>query len=794
MVFLQDIMQFNFLSFMWNSVLLITFLFCCVHAQAQQIKLNGQVINVSNSEPIAGVLIVEKLSGNQVLTDATGHFTWIHQKNKDTLIQVQLFAVGFEKAIVLLDFNKDFQVLELRERSQEVKEVLVKARKENLSAMQLPLTQAQKIPMLGGEPDVIKAFQYLPGVSAGTEGSSALYVRGGSPDQNLFLLDQIPLYYVSHIGGFVSTFDPQMIGAIQLYKGSFPAQYSGRLSAVVDIQMKCGNQLKTSSVFSIGLLSSKYQQEGPFRKDSSWTYLFSLRRLNFDVLTRMLARLDSGGAAKAGYTFYDGNLKLVKRFSNHAHLSLFYFDGQDRIFVASKERLQNDMEAKFENNTTWGNRLGGMQLLLPIQNKLLLQMTVGTTHFRYNTAVKSSIGLGNELNTSLFDFSSKVGDYLIKVNLSLPLNQHLRLSFGANSIYHLFKPANIQSQSATSSIKNETTIKAFEQVLYSQLNWQLNDQLKLNIGSSFNTYFVSDTVFASLEPRITLKYDASSLGIWQLGLSKMQQNMHYASYSGSSLPSDLWLPATKQQRPETAWQANLTYTNSVDFANQSFVVTTDLFFKRLDNLLDFKEGVSFYSSSSLNDKLVTGGNGSIYGMEFLIEKNIGNTSGWLAYTLSKNIRQFEQINNGLPYPFKYDRRHQIALVVNHRFNKRIELTGSWVFTTGSALTLGQGGYNQLDIVNSSTYGQVMYELGTAQLYTSKNGFRMPAYHRLDLSFQFKKMVKKGERIWSFSLYNAYNQMNPFYLFYEQNQSGQTALKQLTLFPLIPAFHYQLKMM
>jgi hypothetical protein len=452
------------------------------------------------------------------------------------------------------------------------------------------------------------------------------------------------------------------------------------------------------------------------------------------------------------------------------------------------------MEAKFENNTTWGNRLGGMQLLLPIQNKLLLQMTVGTTHFRYKTAVKSSIGLGNELNTSLFDFSSKVGDYLIKVNLSLPLNQHLRLSFGANSIYHLFKPANIQSQSATSSIKNETTIKAFEQVLYSQLNWQLNDQMKLNIGSSFNTYFVSDTVFASLEPRITLKYDASSLGIWQLGLSKMQQNMHYASYSGSSLPSDLWLPATKQQRPETAWQANLTYTNSVDFANQSFVVTTDLFFKRLDNLVDFKEGVSFYSSSSLNDKLVTGGNGSIYGMEFLIEKNIGNTSGWLAYTLSKNIRQFEQINNGLPYPFKYDRRHQIALVVNHRFNKRIELTGSWVFTTGSALTLGQGGYNQLDIVNSSTYGQVMYELGTAQLYTSKNGFRMPAYHRLDLSIQFKKMVKKGERIWSFSLYNAYNQMNPFYLFYEQNQSGQTALKQLTLFPLIPAFHYQLKMM
>jgi hypothetical protein len=273
----------------------------------------------------------------------------------------------------------------------------------------------------------------------------------------------------------------------------------------------------------------------------------------------------------------------------------------------------------------------------------------------------------------------------------------------------------------------------------------------------------------------------------------MQQNLHYATYSGSSLPTDLWLPATKSQRPETALQANLSYCKELAIAHQTIVITTDIFYKKLAYLLDFKEGVSFYAPSALNDKLFGGGKGEVYGFEFLMEKNVGQTTGWLAYTLSKNTRQFEQINNGQPYPFKYDRRHNISLVVNHRFNKRIELTGSWVFTTGSALTLGQGSYSQLDIVNSSTYGQVMYELGNAQVYTAKNAYRLPDYHRLDLSIQFKKEVSKGERTWSFSIYNAYNQMNPFFLFYDENDQGQTTLKQLTIFPLIPAFHYQLRL-
>ena len=793
MVFLEATVLFNSQFSMWNSCFVLLLLSSSSLVSAQQIKFQGLVQNNANGEPIAGVLLIEKQKGYQTHTDANGRFTWVSTKTSDSLVQLSIFAAGFEKAVLQLSASQDFHLIQLKERTQEIKEIHVKAPRENLSNLILPLEKAQKIPMLGGEPDVIKAFQYLPGVAAGTEGSSALYVRGGSPDQNLFLLDQIPLYYVSHIGGFVSTFDAQMIGAIQLYKGSFPAQYSGRLSAVVDIQMKIGNQLKTNRVFSIGLLSSKYQQEGPFKKDSSCTYLFSMRRLNLDLLTRMLARLDSGGAAKAGYTFYDGNIKVVKRFANHAQLSLFYFDGRDRIFVEAKENMQNDQVAKFENNTTWGNRLGGLQLILPTKSKILAQLTLGTTHFYYQTVVKSSIGLGNQLNTAAFNFSSKVGDIMFKTNFSMPVNQNLRMVFGSISTYHVFRPANIKNQTQMNSSNLLTKVEAFEQVFFTQLNWQIKSNWKLNLGAAFNSYLVSDTLFAALEPRISLKYTASKSGIWQLGLSKMQQNLHYATYSGSSLPTDLWLPATKSQRPETALQANLSYCKELAIAHQTIVITTDIFYKKLSYLLDFKEGVSFYAPSALNDKLFGGGKGEVYGFEFLMEKNMGQTTGWLAYTLSKNTRQFEQINNGQPYPFKYDRRHNISLVVNHHFNKRIELTGSWVFTTGSALTLGQGAYSQLDIVNSSTYGQVMYELGNAQVYTAKNAYRLPDYHRLDLSIQFKKEVSKGERTWSFSIYNAYNQMNPFFLFYDQNDKGQTTLKQLTIFPLIPAFHYQLRL-
>lgn len=793
MAFLQAIMPFNYQSFMWSSISLIIFALVMPLAQAQTLRIGGQVKNLENGEPLAGVHL---LSNSNVLlgqTDAYGYFTLVLAPVQDTAVEIFFLNLGFEKKSIHVHENDSFQLIYLTPRTQEVKEIQIKKYRENLSSYSLSVEKAKKIPMLGGEADIIKAFQYLPGVAAGSEGTSALYVRGGSPDQNLFLLDQIPLYYVSHIGGFVSSFDPQMISSIQLFKGSFPPKYAGRLSSVVDIQMKSGHQLKQSRTISLGLLSTKYQQEGPFPKDSSWTYLFSLRRFNFDLLTRMLARLDSGGAAKAGYTFYDGNVKLVKRYANNAQLSMFYFDGRDRIFVEAKERNQNDISTKYVNNTQWGNRLGGIQFSQPLKSKMLLQLTLGSTNFYYSTGTQSAIIEGNNADLSAFKFTSRVGDVLLKSTLSMALKPQVRLEVGTSTIYHVFKPANVALTTTNSTVYLQTKVQAFEQGVFGQLKWSLNDHFKLNTGAVLNSYWVSDTFFLSFEPRATLTFTSEKGGIWQLGFSKMQQNLHYASYSGSSLPSDFWLPATKEMQPEKAIQANLTYCKDLNLKTVPLVLTLEAFHKQMCSLIDFKEGVSFYTMNGLSEKLETNGKGWVYGFECLLEKNTGPTTGWIAYTWSKNFRQFDQINAGLSYPFKYDRRHNVSVVLNHEINKRINLNATWVYSTGTSLTLGQGVYDQLDIVNSVAYGEEMFNLAPAQIYTSKNGFRLPAYHRLDLSIQLKKGTIKGERIWSFVVYNAYNRMNPFFLFYDQNTQGVNTLQQFTLFPLIPAFNYQLRL-
>ncbi len=762
---------------------------------SQQMNVHGVISDSITSEALSGATIRFGKSDIQVLSDANGHFM--------LEIPPSLVSEGAEFRIVLLGYvskeiallpSKEFYEITLTPASKLIREVRVKTPKENLSSLTLPLALARKIPMLGGEADVIKAFQFMPGVAGGSEGSSALYVRGGSPDQNLFLLDQIPLYYVSHIGGFVSTFDPNMIGSVQLHKGNFPARYNGRLSSVVDIHMRNGNKYNTKSEVSVGLLTTKFQMDGPFKKDSSWTYLLSVRRFNFDLLVRMLARLDSGGNSTAGYTFYDANVKVVKRFQNKAVLSMFYYDGRDRIFVRGKEKSMNGEVSSYTYNTTWGNRLLGVNYIKPISAKLMANLTVGSTNFYYATKIQSSYSpsSGASATKNVFLFQSTVNDALIKCRFNRLINENLRLEFGSNSTLHYFRPGNLRSQNQTSTVELKSSILAFQQSFFGELRWNLSSDFNMQLGSAVNIYTVGDTCFIQPEPRISFTYDLKQVGMLQLGFSKMQQNLHYVSYSGSSLPTDLWLPATKDFRPEQALQANLSYRSNLNLAKIPFELTVEGFYKDLKNLLDFKEGISFYSTSALETKLEKNGRGHMYGFEFMLEKSSGKTTGWIAYTWSKNMRQFDNINDGKEYPFKYDRRHNISLIVNHEFSKRIQFTASWVYSTGNAITMSQGYYNQLDIVNSNINDGIMYNLGQAQLYTEKNGYRMPAYHRMDISIQFKKDMLNGQRIWSFSIYNVYNHMNPFYLFYDKNDQGVTTLHQLTIFPFIPAFNYQFR--
>lgn len=795
MVFLRAIMKRSFQCSMYLKLSALI-LFAVLHASALRAqRLEGVVHDANNTEPLSGATILLPLTGIKALTDQNGHFA-LEITAKATKVDTAFWVIlyGYQKLKVVCDQKNAFYDIVLTPLAKEIRGVTVRAPKENLSSIQLPIELAKRIPTLSGEADIIRSFQLMPGVSAGNEATSALYVRGGSPDQNLFLLDNIPLYYVNHIGGFVSTFDPNMIGSVQLHKGNFPAKYSGRLSSVVAIQMRDGNQKQTHKELSFGLLTTKFQIDGPFKKDSSWTYLISVRRLNFDLLIRMLARLDSEGAASSGYTFYDLNAKVVKRFANHSVLRFTYFDGRDRIFVKSKLNTDAGLSIAYKNNITWGNRVGGLHYFIPFKNKLLGNFTLGSSNFYYASDVLSKYSSENtQSNESAFLFASKVNDVLFKAQFQYVINERQSLDFGVNSCVHLFRPGTLKAIQPTSSLFLESKVLATEHALYGDFKWRFNEQFLAHLSAATTAYTTKDTCFWAFEPRLSLKWALANEAQLQLGFSKMNQNLHYVAYAGSALPTDLWMPATKAFVPERAYQTNFTFVYPFEPAQHTFELTLEAFYKVQTGLLEFKEGLSFYALDAIESKLDKNGRGQIYGFEFLLEKADGKTTGWLAYTWSKNMRQFETINNGQAFPFKYDRRHVVSLVVNHDFSDKIHLTGTWVYTTGVALTMGQGVYNQIDVVNAPLFGQVMYDLSPAQIYTGKNAYRMPAYHRLDISLQTQKETPKGERIWSFSVYNLYNQMNPFFLFFKANDSGVQTLHQLTLFPLIPSVNYQFRL-
>ncbi len=785
---------------MWNKFI---FLFLCLSfgsvAISQEIKVSGFITDSINSEPLIGVSIYCPRFNISTKTNENGYFSiFIPKTDSLAVLWVQLY--GYKKKTVSYLPMSDQQISiqlnsTLFQAIDEVEVIAQKKQNQDLGVIEIPISQLKKIPMLGGEPDVIKAFQLMPGVTGGTEGTSGLYVRGGSPDQNLFLLDNVPLYYVSHIGGFVSTFDPAMINSVKLYKSNFPAQYSGRLSSIVDIRMRDGNRNKRSGEVAVGLLSTKLQFDGPMKKDSSWTYLISARRFNLDLITRLLARIDSDGEGAAGYTFYDANLKFVKRFRNQGKLSFTFYDGRDRIFVKSrqKQNAQNSNAYKYSQNIIWGNRLASVNYSKEFGKRIFAEFNLGATNFRYISKIESKFSENgsNELtNSNLLKFQSKVNDVILKTKFDLKWSESFKMTFGWNGTMHLFTPGSIlrtnNNQGDTSIV---TKIMAFENNLFLENHFQLGKRISGAIGLNSSLFALKDTTFLSLEPRVFVKTQINESISFQMGYARMKQYLHYLSYSGAGLPSDLWIPATKDLIPEISNQFNAGFVFLTNSKKIPLKFSVEGFYKTMNNLLEYKEGVNLFSANTISSKIEKSGVGNVIGLEFLVEKTIGKTTGWIAYTLSKNTRTFDNINGGKTYPFKFDRTHDISIVISHSISERIQLNATWVFSTGNAITLAHSNYYQIDLGDYYPNSNDPYQLNTAEQYNGKNGFRMPAYHKLDIGINLNKQKTKGMRTWSFGLYNAYNRQNPFFLFYKKNKANEVKLHQLTLFPIMPSFHY-----
>ncbi len=640
------------------------------------------------------------------------------------------------------------------------------------------------LPTLSGTPDILKSSQLLPGIQGGTEGSSSIIIRGGNVDQNLILLDDVPVYYVNHLGGFLSIFDAQAINSMKIYKGGFPAKYGGRLSGIVDIRLKEGRKSETKNTVHMGLLSSEYKREGPLRKDTS-SYILSIRRCNVDLFTRIFTLLDSDGDLMAEYTFYDITGKFSRKISWKDKIFFSMYSGRDKLFangfMASDE---SNMKYLSSLKTTWGNCISSFRWNHIYNPDLHSNLTLAYSQFFNQNAILASVKnrISNEkLSEQRLNYASKIQDIIIKYDFKSHSVPNNNLSFGINNTLHFFKPYQYKrfDYSTDSEVGFTQRQTSPEIRIYLEDKVRVNDNFNLNTGIHGSYFNATGKSYWSLEPRFSCEWEIDSNSSFQMAYSRMTQNVHMVSSSGIGLAKDLWIPSTKLIAPGKSDQVGISYHWNPD-KKLPIHFSIEAYYKKLHNLADYREGaVLFQSDFDWDTSILTGGEGTSKGIEFLFAKDIGRISGWFSYTLSKHDRVFEELNNSQPYPFRYDRRHDASMALLISLSKGIALSMTWVYWTGDAVSLASAEY----LVPLMEGNALSY--GVAHRYTKKNGYRMPDYHKLDIGLNFSRSFSRFDRKISIGVINAYNRKNPYFLFWAEDSEGKDRLMQMCMFPLMP---------
>ncbi|MEO6902584.1 MAG: carboxypeptidase-like regulatory domain-containing protein [Bacteroidia bacterium] len=763
---------------------------------AQTTTVNGYITDTKTGEIIIGAIVYDNSSKVNAVSNVFGYYS-ISLPKADTNTTLICTCIGYTTQNIRLATLKNNQCnYSLLPNTTILSEVTVSEKKSvkdnSISMVVIPLTLIKKLPSIMGEADVIRSYQLMPGVQGGKEGTSGLFIRGGSPDQNLFLVDDIPLYYVNHIGGFVSVFDINSINNITLYKAGFPSRYGGRLSAVMDIRLKDGNNQKIKGNYTFGVLSNKLNFEGPITKKT--TFLVTGRRSLFDLFSRLITRMNSNGKFGGGYTFYDVTGKIAHQIDEKNKLFFSIYNGGDKIFLRSKEDItqgNNSFNYKYNANINWGNFLTSVRWNHIYSPKLFSNTTLGYTNFYYKNKLNAveKDNASNKITRAYKSvFSSTVKDVICKSDYYFYPNINNNIKFGGEATYHTFNPGIAVEQFsyqslADSSNKKGSLINAYEGKIYIEDEIILNSRLSLNAGIHSNTFYINNTNFFSLQPRLLLTYKLPLDLLFKAAYSNMQQNIHLLSNSGAGLPTDLWVPATKIAKPEKSNQyvVGINKTLNLKFPIE---LSVEGYYKDFTNLIELKEGESFFSTNkNWENKVEVNGKGKVYGAEFLIQKKEGSFTGWVGYTISKNTRQFENLNQGKEFPYRYDRKHDVSVVMNYDINNNLSVSATWIFSTGQAITLPTTQYNV--IIDPPQQEREFTEI---DIYESRNGYRLPSYHRLDVGLNYKKMRNKGVAIWNFSVYNVYNRLNPYFLYFKTTNNNRE-LYQFTLFPIIPSISY-----
>ena len=772
--------------------------FCFTAAAQKKITISGYIRDGATGETLINATVTVKGNAKGISSNQYGFYSITLNEAAYTLIASY---VGYISQVIEIRSSKDTLLnINLRSGATLSPEVIVTAKKRDnnvknaqMGKISLPIEQIKSVPALFGEVDLLKVVQLLPGVRNAGEGSAGIYVRGGGPDQNLIILDDAVVYNTGHLFGFFSIFNSDAIKNVSLIKGGMPAQYGGRLSSVLDISMKEGNNQKYQVEGGLGLIASRVSIQGPIKKEKS-SFIISARRTYIDALTKPFVKKNSQFSG-SGYYFYDLNAKVNYKFNERDRVYLSGYFGRDVFDFRNAQQSLNV-------NIPWGNATGTLRWNHVFNNKLFANTTAVYNDYKF-----SFKGAQNNFTVKL---QSGIRDLSLKQDFDFYPFSGQKIKFGLLYTYHRFTPSVVSGQqdSVVFNPLNAQVKFAHEAALYIQDEWEVTPKFQVNAGLRYsgfqqigpNKIYTTDAngnrtdstvykagkpvkTYGGLEPRLTLRYSLNDETSLKASVTRNLQYIHLVSNSGTTLPTDIWVPSTYKVKPQLSWL----YAAGIfkNFDNNVFETSLEVYYKSMQNQIEYKEG---YIQNSLDDveNSFTFGKGWSYGTELFINKVKGKFTGWIGYTLSWTWRKFPGLNSGDKYPAKYDRRNDMNIVAIYEKNKKWKFSATFVYGSGNAFSLPERFY---------LIGGVL-----TQQYSKINQYRLPSYHRIDLAAILtpkKSHTRKLKTEWVFSVYNAYSRKNPYFVYFDQTGNPydgtlKVQAKKVSIFPVIPSITWNFK--
>lgn len=756
--------------------------------------LSGHVQDAVSGEQLLGATVWCEDTKQGVAANIYGFYSLTLPEGKHNII---VTYIGYTPQRFEIDLSMNIKMDINLIAGTKLKEAVVSAESLNkieeqvqMSKMEIPIDQVKRLPAIGGEVDLLKVLQLLPGVQSGGEGTSGLYVRGGSPDQNLMLLDGVPLYSVNHLFGFFSVFNADAVKNMSITKGGFPARFGGRLSSILEIYMKDGHMKEYHADATVSIIASKLTVEGPIVEDKA-SFMLSARRTYLDLLINPIIaqanRNNPDVTTDPRYYFYDLNGKLNWRIGPKDRLYLSAFKGEDDFGIASAENYGIN-SSTLDFGLDWKNEIQALRWNREWSPRLFSNTTLTRSLYNFNTGIEITEQSEDTLSMAAL-YNSGIEDFSGRIDFDFAPNSRHYIKFGANWTNHTFSPGatslelDFGDTPALDTLLGPADIKSDEAFLYVEDEFELSERLKLNLGVHASILMVQDTSYNSIQPRAALNYRLPGGYAFKASFARMAQYVNLLTNEGLGLPTDLWVPSTARIRPQQSWQVAMGVAKTFG----DIEVSLEGYYKGMEGLLSYKEGASFLFSLDTDwEDQVTQGIGNAYGTELLVQKKYGRTTGWIGYTLSWSNRQFDDINSGNWYPFTYDRRHDVSFVVTHDFTDKWTGSAVWLYGTGRALTLSESSFSAY--VPDGT-GEGIYTF-SAEVPSEKNAFRMSPYHRLDLSLTRTKIRENGTRHLIFSVYNAYNNLNPFFAQTDEDDNGNPVIREYGIFPIIPSIAWR----